>query len=147
MIRRGIAEDIPSIVNMLKDYSQHINIKCAADVFSVPKVSKLVSLCIRQGYVWVFEKDGEIIGSLVAREQVNLFTEGLLETQVIALYVKPEYRNGTIGGRLLIAYDRECEKNGIRVSWMGAQVTTELNNKSLDRLGYTLSEQSFIKER
>ena len=147
MIRRAIAEDIPSIVNMLRDYSQHINIKCAAEVFSVPKVSKLVSLCIRQGYVWVFEKDSEIIGSLVAREQVNLFTEGLLETQVIALYVKPEHRNGTTGGRLLIAYDKECEKNGIRVSWMGAQVTTELNNKSLERLGYTLSEQSFIKER
>lgn len=147
MIRRGIAEDIPHIVKMLKDYSQHINIKCAADVFSVPKVSKLVSLSINQGYVWVFEKDGEIIGSLVAREQVNLFTDGLLETQVIALYVKPEYRNGTIGGRLLIAYDKGCEEKGIRVSWMGAQVTTELNNKSLERLGYKLSEQSFIKER
>ena len=147
MIRRGIAEDIPHIVRMLKDYSQHINIKCAADVFSVPKVSKLVSLSINQGYVWVFEKDGEIIGSLVAREQVNLFTDGLLETHVIALYVKPEYRNGTIGGRLLIAYDKGCEEKGIRVSWMGAQVTTELNNKSLERLGYKLSEQSFIKER
>ena len=147
MIRRGMAEDIPHIVRMLKDYSQHINIKCAADVFSVPKVSKLVSLSINQGYVWVFEKDGEIIGSLVAREQVNLFTDGLLETQVIALYVKPEYRNGTIGGRLLIAYDKGCEDKGIRVSWMGAQVTTELNNKSLERLGYKLSEQSFIKER
>ena len=71
MIRRGIAEDIPHIVRMLKDYSQHINIKCAADVFSVPKVSKLVSLSINQVYVWVFEKDGEIICSLVAREQVN----------------------------------------------------------------------------
>lgn len=147
MVRRAIAGDIPSIVNMLKDYSQHINIKCAADVFSVPKVSKLVSLCINQGYVWVFEKDGEIIGSLVAREQVNLFTDGLLETQLVALYVKPEYRNGTIGGRLLLSYDKQCEENGIRVSWIGAQVTTELNNKSLDRLGYKLSEQSFIKER
>lgn len=147
MVRRAIAGDIPSIVNMLKDYSQHINIKCAADVFSVPKVSKLVSLCINQGYVWVFEKDGEIIGSLVAREQVNLFTDGLLETQLVALYVKPEYRNGTIGGRLLLSYDKQCEENDIRVSWIGAQVTTELNNKSLDRLGYKLSEQSFIKER
>ena len=147
MVRRAIAGDIPSIVNMLRDYSQHINIKCAADVFSVPKVSKLVSLCINQGYVWVFEKDGEIIGSLVAREQVNLFTDGLLETQLVALYVKPEYRNGTIGGRLLLSYDKQCEENDIRVSWIGAQVTTELNNKSLDRLGYKLSEQSFIKER
>ena len=147
MIRRAIAEDTPYIVDMMRDYSQHINIKCAADVFSVPKVSKLVSLCIWKGYVWVAEKDGQIIGCLVAREQVNPFTESLLETQVVALYVKPEHRNGTTGGRLLIAYDKKCEENGIRVSWIGAQVTTELNNKSLERLGYILSEQSFIKER
>jgi len=147
MIRRASIEDIPHIVKMLKEYSQSINIKCAADVFSTPKVSKLVSSSINEGYVWVFEKDGEIRGSLVAREQINMFTEGLLETHLIAIYVKPEYRNGTIGGRLLKTYDKQCEKNGIRVSWIGAQVTTELNNKSLERLGYNLSEQSFIKER
>lgn len=147
MIRPASIEDIPHIVKMLKEYAQTINIKCAVEVFSVPKVSKLVSICIKQGYVWVAEKDGEMVGSLIAREQINPFTEGLLETLLVGLYVCPEHRNGTVGGRLIKAYDKQCDKNGIKISWIGAQVTTELNHESLKRLGYNLSEQSFLKER
>lgn len=147
MIRKAIVTDIPHIISMIKDYSESIAIGYAKDSFSSPTTSKLVSYLITKGYVWVFEKEGEIRGTLVAQEQVNLFTTGLLETHVIVLYVKPKYRNGTAGGRLLKAYDKQCEENGIKVSWIGTQITTTLNNKSLKRLGYDLSEQTFKKER
>ena len=146
-LRRASIEDIPSIVKMLEAYSQTINITCAANVFSVQKVSKLVHLAIIQGYAWVTEKDGKTVGSLIAREQVNVFTDSLIETQLVGLYVYPEFRNGMSGGRLLKAYDKECENRGIKVSWISAQATASLNHKSLNRLGYKLSEQSFIKER
>ncbi len=147
MIRTASIEDIPAIVKMLKEYSKSINIKCAASKFSTQQTSKLAAFCIQQGYAWVYEKDGKTIGSLIAREQVNLFTDSLLETQLIGVYVYPEFRNGLAGGKLLKAYDQECERRNIKLSWVGAQVTTELSEKSLARLGYNLSEQQFKKER
>ena len=147
MVRIASIEDVPHIVKMLKEYSQHINIKCASNVFSTPKVSRLVSSCIDQGFAWVSEKDSKIVGSLVARVQINPFTDNLLETQLVGLYVLPEHRNSTIGGRLIKTYDKKCEEKDIKVSWIGAQISTELNQKSLKNLGYNLSEQSFIKER
>lgn len=146
-VRRASIEDIPSIVKMLEAYSQTINIKCAATSFSVQKVSKLVHLSILQGYAWVTDNNGKTGGFLIAREQINVFTASLIETQLVGLYVYPEFRNGTSGGRLLKAYDKECENRGVKLSWIGTQVTTELTHNSLKRLGYILSEQSFKKER
>ena len=146
MIRKATQDDVVGIVGLLRDYSKVMDLRDAQSAFSAPKTAGIVSTCVSQQMVWVYDKDG-LQGVLVALEQYNTFSTTIKEAQLVALYVKPEFRKGLAGGRLIKTYDDECDNRGLSVSWLGFQHTATLNDKSLKRLGYRLSELQYIKER
>ena len=143
MIRLAERDDTPAITKMLQQYSTEMDMTLAEGGFSLPTTARLVSYCIQQGLVWVDDDKG----CLVALERLNMFSNIIKESQLVAIYVKPEFRGHTVGGRLLLTYDQECEKRGLRMSWIGARVDSSINEKSLAKLGYYLTEQLFLKER
>jgi hypothetical protein len=65
----------------------------------------------------------------------------------LAFWVSKQYRNGTIGGRLLIKFNEECDKRDIAYSWIGIQEDTGITERSLSKLGYRPQERFFLKER
>ena len=146
MIRRAKLDDIREIVSCLRDYSLDINIRCAKDSFSSRKVSNLVRECIIQRLAWVYEEE-RVLGCILAREQLNIFSDTKLETHLIGLYVDPSLRGKSIGGKLIINLERESESRNIGVSWIGVQSSSQLGERSLNKLGYVLSESIFLKER
>ena len=143
MIRLAEITDVPAITLMLRDYSHEMNMTLAKGGFSLTKTARMVSLCIEQGLVWVDDERG----CLVALERLNMFSDTVKESHLLAIYVKPEYRNGTIGGRLLLTYDKESEERELPMSWIGCRVDSSLKAKSLGKLGYILTEQMYLKER
>ena len=147
MIRLAREDDILDIAVLLREYSYTIDIEHAKEGFSLRRTSMLVSLAIRQGLVWVYKDCGNIEGCLVAQEQFNIFSDTIKEIHLLAIYVSEEYRDKTVGGRLLIKFDKECDKRKIPMTWIGKQVKSELKDKSLAKLGYRLAEQNYIKEK
>ena len=146
MIRRAEDRDIVPITELLREYSQTMDMEYAKVGFSPSKVANSVSSSIRQGFAWVNDEDG-VNGVLTAQEQYNVFSDNVTEVQLLAIYVLPECRNGMVGGRLLKAFDKECEDRGVRMTWIGTQYNSELNKGSLERLGYKLQELQYLKER
>lgn len=147
MTRLAQPNDCLAIAKLIQEYVQSMDIRAAKQSFSLRKTTLLVSSCVTQGLAWVSVKEGEIVGCLFAQEQVNIFSDTDKEIHMLGLYVKPEYRNGSVGGRLLITFDKECQSRDIKVTWVSAQHTSELKNKSLQKLGYTLSELTYKKEK
>tara|TARA_B110000285_G_C14576670_1_gene360278 strand:+ start:62 stop:508 length:447 start_codon:yes stop_codon:yes gene_type:complete len=148
MIRLATQEDCLEIARLIQEYVQTMDVHHAKTSFSLRATTNLVFHCIKQGLAWVSEKDGKIVGSLFAQEQVNPFTDSSKEIHLVGFFVKPEHRKGTMGGRLLIAYDKECKsREDVKISWVGLQHTAEINKNSLEKLGYTLSELTYKKEK
>jgi N-acetylglutamate synthase-like GNAT family acetyltransferase len=147
VIREAVIDDVASIVSSLRDYSEQINIRCAKGSFSNRKVANLVRECIIQNLAWVYELDGELVGCLIAKEQLSIFSDITSETHLIGLYVKPSKREKLIGGKLMIVFEKECERRDIKVSWIGIQSSSNLGERSLSKIGYRLSERIFLKER
>ncbi len=95
MVRLADMEDIPTIVSMIKSQSLDQDISSAKSGFSMSKVANLVRLSITQSLAWVSDNDG-INGLLVAREQLNTFSNIIKETHIVSLYVLPEFRKGSV---------------------------------------------------
>ena len=145
MVRLATTEEPLKIAKLIQEYVQTMDIRAAKGSFSLRKTTLLVSSCIAQGLAWVSVKDGEITGSLFAQEQYNMFSDKDKEIHMLGLYVKPEARKGAPGGRLIKAFDKEAQQRDIKITWMSLQHTSEL--KSLQRLGYTVSEITYKKEK
>jgi N-acetylglutamate synthase-like GNAT family acetyltransferase len=147
MIRKATEKDIASIVDQIKEYSEDLNMKGAKQRLSLGKTANLVAGSISQGLSWVYEKDGKIVGITLAEERFNLFSRTAKEIYLLAFWVSKQYRNGTIGGRLLIKFNEECDKRDIAYSWIGIQEDTGITERSLSKLGYRPQERFFLKER
>ena len=143
MVRLATQDDILTVSKLLQQYSYVIDIKAAKEGFSLHKTTNLVHSCLEQGLVWVYEYKGRVVGCLVAREQFSIFSETIKEIHLIAIYVIPEHRSKTAGGRLLLAFDKKC---GDTISYIGTQHTSTLKEQSLNKLGYRLAEKHYIKE-
>ncbi len=147
MVRLANLDESLSIAKLIKEYVQTLDIKAAKQSFSLRKTTSLVQSCITQGLCWVSLKEDQIVGSLFAQEQFNMFSDKDKEIHLIGLYVKPEYRNSTSGGRLLIEFDREAQQRDIKITWVSLQHTSTIKNQSLQKLGYEVSEITYKKEK
>jgi len=145
MVRPARQEESLAIAKLIQEYVQVMDISAAKGSFSLRKTTLLVSSCITQRLAWVSEKEGEIIGSLFAQEQFNLFSDKDKEIHMLGFYVKPQFRDGLSGGRLFKEFDKESQSRNIKITWASLQHTSEL--KSLQKLGYTMSEITYKKEK
>lgn len=145
MVRLAKQEESLLIAKLIQEYVQVMDIRAAKGSFSLRKTTLLASSCIDQGLAWVSVEDGEIIGCLFAQEQFNVFSDTDKEIHLIGLYVKPEHRKGLSGGRLIKEFDKESQKRDIKITWLSLQHTSDL--KSLQKLGYEVSEITYKKEK
>lgn len=138
-------QDISSVIDLLQDfltetsYSQGIEI--SQDREHLGKISAKVQ---RNGYIWFAPQQG----LLMAIKEPNLWAPDLVSLRELVWYVRPEYRNSTVAGRLF----REFLNEGDRLKQLGqiaATVTTAMTTtRTLDysRWGFRLTEQTYIKE-
>jgi len=145
MVRLAKQEESLVVAKLIQDYVQVMDIRAAKGSFSLRKTTLLVSSCITQGLAWVSVEKGEIVGCLFAQEQFNMFSDKDKEIHLIGLYVKPENRKGLSGGRLIKEFDKESQQRDIKITWVSLQHTSEL--KSLEKLGYKVSEITYKKEK
>lgn len=106
MIREANKHDMPQLLQMMRDYSTQTPVPAlqAAAVHDETHVANLMTQMMSgRGFVLI---DNESRGFIAALIITNIWCPEVFELHELAWWVKPEHRNGTVGGRLWKEFDR-----------------------------------------
>lgn len=105
MIRHASRYDIPSILDMLREYRNETPLEFLRDADDAEYVTALLTeLIAGKGVVLVAEQDEKPIGTMIAAVMPSMWSPKHFVLTEFAYWVKPEHRGGTAGYRLLRAY-------------------------------------------
>lgn len=110
---------------------------------------KLIWSCMQHGYIWIAFVDDEPVGMLMSIKEPNMWLPHAHELRELVWYVLPDHRKNTIGGKLFLTF---CNKgdNLLQSGLIDGYFTTRMSttdNYNLQRRGFRLVEQTYIKER
>ena len=106
MIREANKHDMPQLLQMMRDYSTQTPVPAlqAAAAHDEAHVANLMTqMMAGRGFVLI---DNESRGFIAALITTNVWCPDVYELHELAWWVKPEHRNGTVGGRLWKEFDR-----------------------------------------
>ena len=106
MIREANKHDMPQLLQMMRDYSTQTPVPAlqAAAAHDEAHVANLMmQMMAGRGFVLI---DNESRGFIAALITTNVWCPEVYELHELAWWVKPEHRNGTVGGRLWKEFDR-----------------------------------------
>ena len=106
MIREANKHDMPQLLQMMRDYSTQTPVPAlqAAAAHDEAHVANLMmQMMAGRGFVLI---DNESRGFIAAMITTNVWCPEVYELHELAWWVKPEHRNGTVGGRLWKEFDR-----------------------------------------
>ena len=106
MIREANKHDMPQLLQMMRDYSTQTPVPAlqAAAAHDEAHVANLMmQMMAGRGFVLI---DNESRGFIAALITTNVWCPDVYELHELAWWVKPEHRNGTVGGRLWKEFDR-----------------------------------------
>ena len=126
------------LIDLIMDFSREYNAPFDAERVDI---AKLIVKCA--GFAAVEnEKVIGAIGGLVHPNPFNSRVEMLTE---LFFFVKKEYRNGTIGGRLLLNFIQMGEDMGSSISMSTIDSTPDSMRKFLSNRGFIQKERSWTK--
>lgn len=126
--------DIPELVGLLR--AAHSETVYSGATFSEGKVTKSLTDTIeRNFYCCVVERDGKIIGSLIAHMMGDLFTDDLIATGLF-FYVIPEYRGGKKAVYMLWNFIKWAKDNNARQIRAGISSGNLAAHRIFGRLGF-----------
>jgi hypothetical protein len=149
MIRYAKVNDIPSVIEMLVDFSKATPVEFLKHAQYNPKLVQFALLNVmRSGLILLSERDDQITGMLIAQVVNDQWMPHLRYLKELAWWVKPEYRNSTDGYRLLAEYNRigRAQLEAKRVT--AIQLTTLANKPipGIEKMGWKAVEQNFVME-
>ena len=106
MIREANKHDMPQLLQMMRDYSTQTPVPAlqAAAAHDEAHVANLMmQMMAGRGFVLIDNKSRGFIAALIT---TNVWCPEVYELHELAWWVKPEHRNGTVGGRLWKEFDR-----------------------------------------
>ncbi len=144
MIRQANKYDKTQIIEMMKCFRAEANIKQYADLDNVEYWNKLLdSILAGQGVIFLEDSKG-LIMALITH---TAWCDKTYQMYELAWYVKPEYRNTSIGYRLLkeyVKYGNALKEQGrIRLFTMAKMVTSP--NIKYDKFGFTKLDEVWIQ--
>lgn len=110
MIRLATKYDIPALLEMLKKYNAEIQIEKYKDqsLWDKDYIEKLLfSLIVGRGFIII---DEEYKGMLLAVISPNVWCPKSNELNELAWWVEPSSRNGTLGGKLWLEFNKQAKK-------------------------------------
>lgn len=115
----------------------------------IEHLGKLAFTFMQTGYVWLAFNETNPVGMLIATVEPNMWSPKNRQMRELIWYVLPEYRKATYGGRLFAKY---CEKGEelLEKGTIDGYFTTRMTTTDpvgLERRGFKLKEQTFLKER
>ena len=95
----------------------------------------------------VAEKDGEIIGGMLGTVSKLTFCKHYMPNELI-VYVEPEHRKGTVGIKLIKAFEKWAYEKGFTSTSIGFStgINTDRTIGLYERLGYNIMSYKLVKE-
>ena len=148
MIRLATRYDIPRLLEIVEAYAYENPIKKLGHTKNHhPKhVEELLfGIILGKGFAYI---DDNMRGAIVALKNRNIWAPNVIELNELLWWVEPEYRNGTVGGRLWKAFDDHAElmlKNG-EIDFVITSISA--NGPLIDyrKRGYHPVGAAFVKE-
>lgn len=130
MLRVANEEDIAEIVEVGK--IMHAESRYSSQVYDPGCVADSIRNVMRgNGAVFVVEHEGSIVGGIICCISRKWFNNELSAGE-LALFVKPENRQGMIAVKLISAFKKWAKAMGATEIIMG--ITTQVNQEGAERL-------------
>lgn len=142
MLRSAVPDDLPALIEMGRAmHAESPNFSRYAFSADVLKRSLLAFMASADGFVVVYEREGDPVGVVVAMCARQWFSEELMACD-LAVFVKPGHRGGMAAARLIGAYHLWAVKKGVRFPSLG--ISTGVHEEATARLYQGLG---FSKQR
>jgi L-amino acid N-acyltransferase YncA len=143
MIRQAIESDIPALVEMgqlLHDESSYKHVS-----YSPERVAATCLLMMKNGFLVVAEKDGEVVGGMMGDVQVAWYTTERMGFD-LSLYIKPEHRSGMMAMRMIKRFENWCIKMGATQIRPGIGTGNPSVTRLYKALGYKYVGELLLKD-
>lgn len=110
MIRKAARYDIPMLLDLIREYNKEIpiNIYKNEELHDEKYVTNLLYTIIKaRGFILI---DDDFKGMLIAVVIPNIWCPKSNELHELAWWVKPEYRQSSLGGKLWLEFNKEAQK-------------------------------------
>jgi N-acetylglutamate synthase-like GNAT family acetyltransferase len=143
-MRKANKFDKPEIIAMLRAFRNESKIKQYQKIENEKYIGQLLdSIFAGKGIAFIEEGKGIIIGIVVP----CVWDNTMYVMHELAWWVKPEYRNGSIGSRLLLAYIRHCKelKEKKRIELFTLSKLTNSPDFDYSRLGFNKTDENWMQ--
>ena len=146
-----LMSDTNQIIGLMKEFAKDLPVDCALSAFSPRRGASLIQESIAVGLCKIVygEDREEALGFVLGVVSPNIWSEHFQEIQLLALYIKPEYRKGTAGGRLFKSYLKSSEELINKNNNIGASIVYEQptgTNINYKKIGYKPIQIQYIRE-
>jgi N-acetylglutamate synthase-like GNAT family acetyltransferase len=148
MIRKATRYDIPRLLEIVEAYAFENPItvlgRQANHDFKYLE-SLLFGIIMGRGFVYI---DNHLRGAIIGIKNGNIWCPKVRELNELLWWVEPEYRNGTIGGRLWKAFDQEASEMLAKGDIHCVITSVSASGPLIDytKRGYKAVGASFVKE-
>ena len=148
MIRKATRYDIPRLLEIVEAYAfeNPITVLGKQANHDAKYVETLLfGIIMGRGFIYI---DNHMRGAIIAIKNQNIWCPKVRELNELLWWVEPEYRNGTIGGRLWKAFDNEASEmlNCGDVHCVITSISSSGPWIDYTKRGYKAVGASFVKE-
>lgn len=148
MIRKATRYDIPRLMEIVEAYAFENPITVLGKQVNHDYKyveSLLFGIIMGKGFIYI---DNHMRGAIIAVKNQNIWCPKVRELNELLWWVEPEYRNGTIGGRLWKAFDQEADEMLKRGDIHCVITSVSASGPLIDytKRGYKPVGASFVKE-
>lgn len=146
-VRQALHSEIPDLIGMAYYFAEKFGRKWS--IMPVEHHAKKVLSDMIDHHVLLVSPCGDgLAGAIGGRFHPHLFNPDVSCLTQLFWWVRPEFKNTSVGARLLDAYETvgEGHKNGVRQMIMGQRIDSPIRDLTWERRGYTLTETAWLKE-
>lgn len=148
MIRLATRYDIAKAVEMMRQYAAEAPIKKLnkPDVQDEKYVSELLfSLILGKGFVLI---DNEFRGMICGIVTPNIWCPKVLELRELAWWVKPEFRNTSLGGKLWVEFNKKAQSmlDENKIDIVCSTVMSTSPSLNYEKRGFSKLETTYFRE-
>ena len=148
MIRKANPFDMPALIEMMRGYVAEAPMEALKDInlHNQAHVEALMmGMIAGKGFIFIDDKNRGFIAATIIN---NVWCPSITELHELAWWVNPDFRGGTVGGRLWKMFDliaQEMLDTG-RVQIICSSVIADSPKIDYKKRGYKLMQKTYFKE-
>lgn len=144
-VRKGTKFDLPEVLKMIQDFQkQSVTPESLKEPLDLEYLNKLYHhIILGGGICLIAERENTVLGMMLGLKNSSVWFPSQVTLNELMIFVKPEYRNSTVGGRLVKAFNSHAEemKNNKEIVQYTISVTQPFGKLNYEKLGYKKTEE------